>query len=117
MLADVRFENVDEAIVARVAGEVDMSNADEIGNAIRQVMSNQTLGLIFDLSDVDYFDSAGIHLIYDLRENLRVRGQHFRLVVPDHSAARDSLSLAGVLQALDVDPTLEEATEALRSAS
>jgi anti-anti-sigma factor len=114
MLADVRFESVDEGVVVRIAGEVDMSNADEIGHAVRQMMGNHALGLVLDLGDVDYFDSAGIHLIYDLRENLRMRGQQLRLVVPERAAARDALSLAGVLQSLDVDATVEQATEALR---
>jgi anti-sigma B factor antagonist len=109
MLADVRFENADDLLIARIAGEVDMSNADEIGSALKQMMSNQAIGLVVDLSNVDYFDSAGIHLVYDLRESLRVRGQQLRLVVPDHSATRDALSLAGVLQALEVDPTVEQA--------
>lgn len=113
MLADVRFETVGEVLIVRIAGEVDMSNAGEIGSAVRQMMSNQALGLVVDLGSVDYFDSAGIHLIYDLREKLRVRGQQLRLVVPEHSATRDTLTLAGVLQALEVDLTLEAAMETL----
>ena len=114
MLADVRFESLDEVVLARVTGEVDMSNADQIGGAVRQMMSNQVLGLVVDLTEVDYFDSAGIHMLYDLREALRVRGQHLRLVVPEQSAARDALTLAGVINALDVDATADEATGALR---
>jgi anti-sigma B factor antagonist len=113
MLADVRFEMIEGGVVARLTGEIDMSNADEIGSAVRHMMSNQALGLVMDLSDVDYFDSAGIHLIYDLRESLRVRGQQLRLVVPEQSAARDTLSLAGVLGALHVDTTVEAASEAV----
>ena len=50
-----------------------MSNADKIENGVRQVMTNDALGLVLDLSEVDYFDSAGIHLIYGLREHLRAR--------------------------------------------
>jgi anti-sigma B factor antagonist len=113
MLADVRFEPFGAGLIAHIRGEVDMSNADEIGNALRQMLTNDQLGLVLDLSDVDYFDSAGIHLIYELRESLRVRGQQLRLVVPERSNAVDALMLAGVLQSLDVDRSVQEATGAV----
>ena len=114
MLADVRFEPFDEGVVARFAGEVDMSNADELGKAIRQMLSNDTLGLVLDLTDVDYFDSAGIHLIYDLRESLRTRGQGLWLVVPETSGAHDALRLAAVLQSLDVAASVDDAVARVR---
>jgi anti-sigma B factor antagonist len=113
MLGDVRFEPFPEGVVARLTGEIDMSNADELGAALKQMVSNQALGLVLDLSDVDYFDSAGIHLIYDLRESLSMRGQQLRLVVPHDSAAHDSLRLAAVLQTLDVDRSVDDAIAAV----
>jgi len=116
MLADVRFESLDDGMLARIAGEVDMSNADDLGKALTQMMSNEALGLVLDLSDVDYFDSAGIHMLYDVRESLRVRGQKLWLVVPDRSMTRDALRLAAVLQTLDVATSVEDATAALARA-
>jgi anti-sigma B factor antagonist len=113
MLADVRFEPFSGGIVARVSGEVDMSNADQIESALRQVVTNEALGLVLDLGEVDYFDSAGIHLVYGLREDLRVRGQQLWLVVPQGSAVRDTLTLAGVLNSLDVAADVESATAAV----
>jgi anti-sigma B factor antagonist len=115
MLADVRFESFEAGLIARIRGEIDMSNADAIGGALRQTLTNDQLGLVLDLTDVDYLDSAGIHLIYDLRESLRVRGQQLRLVVPERSSAVDALMLAGVLQSLDVDRSVEAAAEVVRA--
>lgn len=115
MLADVRFEPFDEGMVVRVSGEVDMSNADEIGRGIAQMLSNEMLALVLDLSEVDYFDSAGIHLIYGLREALRVRGQQLLLVVPTTSPAHDSLRLAAVLQSLGVHEDAAGALAAVES--
>lgn len=109
MLADVRFEDFEDGVVAKLSGEVDMSNADEIGKAIKQALTNQAMGLVLDLRDVDYFDSAGIHLIYDLREALRVRGQQIGLVVPEESPAYDALELAAVVRVLEISPTVEDA--------
>jgi anti-anti-sigma factor len=113
MLADVRFEPFSAGIIASISGEVDMSNADKIESALRQVVTNDALGLVLDLSEVDYFDSAGIHLVYGLREDLRVRGQQLRLVVPERSPVRDTLTLAGVVNALDVSTDVESATAAV----
>ena len=113
MLADVRFEAFDGGIIASVSGEVDMSNADEIGNALKQMLTNEALGLVLDLSQVDYFDSAGIHMIYDMRESLSMRGQKLQLVIPESTAPYDALRLAAVLQSLDVTTTVGEATAAI----
>lgn len=113
MLADVRFTPFPHGLVARFAGEVDMSNADEIAQAIKQMVTNDVMGLVLDLSEVEYFDSAGIHLVYDLRESLRVRGQRLRLVVPESSGAHDALRLAAVLHTLDVSPTVDDAVAAV----
>jgi anti-sigma B factor antagonist len=113
MLADLRFEHAESVVVARLAGDVDMSNAAEVGSALDRTLTNDKVALVLDLSDVDYFDSAGIHLIFDLRERLRVRSVKLRLVVPEGSSARASLQLAGVLQTIDVDQALDAALASL----
>jgi anti-anti-sigma factor len=59
-------------------------------------MSSQADGMVLDLTEVDYLDSAGIQLIYHLREGLRARGQALSLVIPPGSAVDDALRLAGV---------------------
>ena len=109
MLADLRFEHAESVVVARLAGDVDMSNAGDVGAALGRTLTNDKLALVLDLTEVDYFDSAGIHLIFDLRERLRVRGLKLRLVVPEGSGARASLRLAGVLRSIDVDETVDAA--------
>jgi anti-anti-sigma factor len=98
-------------VVARLTGEVDLSNAVGIESAIAEATPNHAVALILDVSALDYLDSAGIHLIYKLREKLRARGQTLRLVIPAESAANDALRLAGVSQAVDTARTLEAALE------
>ena len=74
-LADVQFSDHERVVVARLTGEIDLSNADSIEGAIAEATPNHALALILDVSALDYLDSAGIHLIYKLREKLRARGQ------------------------------------------
>jgi anti-anti-sigma factor len=108
-LADVEFETDDRWVVARITGEVDLSNATSIGAALADAMPNHQHRLIVDMSAVEYLDSAGIQLIYQLREKLRARGQKLTLVIPGSSASHDALRLAGLTQHVEMVETLEEA--------
>jgi anti-sigma B factor antagonist len=116
ILADVQFADHERVVVARLTGEIDLSNAERIQDAIAESTPNHALALILDVSALDYLDSAGIHLIYKLREKLRARGQLLRLVVPAASPANDSLRLAGVSQNVEVAETLEAAMAEFASA-
>ena len=117
MLADVQFDIHGSVLVSTVTGEVDLSNATQICDAVGEATPNTALGVVFDLSRVDYLDSAGIHLIYRLRQNLRARGQTLVLVIPADSPVQDSLRLAGVTQHLPIAPSVDESLVALTSAT
>jgi anti-sigma B factor antagonist len=112
-ISDVHFSEHGSALVARVTGEIDLSNADDIGAVIALQMSNQARMLVLDLTAIEYLDSAGMRLIFRLQEKLRARGQTLRLVIPGASAANDALRLAGVAGAVEI---LETAADALRGA-
>jgi anti-anti-sigma factor len=108
-LADVQFSTQGDVTVARTIGEIDLSNAENITGAITDAIPNASLTLVLDLTDVDYLDSAGIRLVYQLREHLHARGQTLRLVVPSNSPANDALRLAGVLRHIETNETVGEA--------
>lgn len=73
-----------------------MSSARDLSSAVATAATNDVIGVVLDLTDVDYLDSAGIHLIFRLREALQARGQELRLVIPDLSPVNDVLRLAGI---------------------
>jgi len=108
-LGDVRFAQHAGVLLAELTGEIDMSNAESIRQAIVETTSNQEAGLVVDLSALQYLDSAGIQLLFRLREQLRTRGQGLALVIPADSASNDALRLAGVTPHLDTFQTREEA--------
>jgi anti-anti-sigma factor len=112
-LADVHITIHDGVIVARITGEIDMSNAGELRSAIIEAAPNAALGLVLDLSAVDYIDSAGIHFLYRLGDSLRARGQTLRVVIPPNSSASDTLRLAGVKRHVDVVAELDEGVRAV----
>ncbi len=112
-LADLQLIDEGRVVIARLSGELDLSNTANIGGALTESFPNVALALILDLTDVEYLDSAGIHLLYELRERLRARGQTLRLVIPADSPANDALRLAGVSGHVATSETLDDALGAL----
>jgi anti-anti-sigma factor len=58
-LADIELNRVDDLMLARVVGEVDLSNAAELRRALAGFVANDARGMVLDLSVVDYVDAAG----------------------------------------------------------
>jgi anti-sigma B factor antagonist len=112
-LAGLDSSRAGHLVLARVTGEVDMSNAEELRLALSDLTPNDVHGLILDMSEVEYLDSAGIHLVYRLRDALRSRGQGLRIVIPRDSVVNDTLRLAGITRNADIVATVEEARSAL----
>jgi anti-anti-sigma factor len=107
--ADVRFETIGGVVVARLEGEIDMSNAGELGAAITARVTPDASAVVLDLGAVDYLDSAGIHVVFELRERLAHRGQKIRLVVPPGSPIATTLDYADVPRALGAAETVKAA--------
>lgn len=114
-LADVERDLRDDILFVKLSGEIDMSNADQLRRGLASMTPNNALGLVLDLADVDYLDSAGIHLVYRLRESLRTRGQDLKLVIPADSVVNDTLRLAGVERGKDIVDSVDAARQALTS--
>jgi anti-sigma B factor antagonist len=113
-LADVSFSADGDIVVASLRGEIDMSNAGEIGEAIGRRLTNDNLALVLDLTEVEYVDSAGIHVIYDLHERLRNRGQDIRVVIAPGALIAEALRLADVPRAVGAAESVEAALVSLR---
>ncbi|HTX29757.1 MAG TPA: STAS domain-containing protein [Solirubrobacteraceae bacterium] len=112
-IADIQIRGRDGVVVVSITGEVDMSNANDLREAIIDATPNDALGLVLDCTSLAYIDSAGIHLLYRLGDNLRARGQTLRVVIPPTSPASDALRLAGVQRHVDVVGELEEGVRAV----
>jgi anti-anti-sigma factor len=84
-LADFAIEVRDGLALARIRGDIDLSNVREIGAGIVEGTPNAAAGLIVDLTSVTYLDSAGLNCLFEVSERLRTRRQRFCLVVPPDS--------------------------------
>jgi anti-sigma B factor antagonist len=97
--------------VAVIEGEVDMTNAQSIGERLRGLVTNRSVALIVDLGPTTYLDSSGITLLFGLFEELRRRQQQLHVVVPEGSPIGRVLGITGLDQVVPVHPTLETALE------
>lgn len=94
--ADIAVEHRAGWIVALLSGEVDMTNAYSVREALTGSVTNDTVGLVVDLAGVRYLDSAGIELIFEVAGMLANRRQELRLALPPDSPLRRTLVLTGV---------------------
>ena len=95
--------------LVRVHGEVDLSNAQEVSAAIGNAMGQEARGLVVDLSDITYLDSAGVALLLRLAERLRARRRQLYLVVPRGSPVRRILDFTGLPRVIPLEARLEDA--------
>lgn len=51
------------ASILTVSGQLDISNADELEQAVERTIARRPDGLVFDLSGLEFMDSAGISVI------------------------------------------------------
>jgi anti-anti-sigma factor len=115
-LADLDTRLAQGVLVASVRGEIDMSNAAEIGSAVAGRISNDALGLVLDLTDVEYLDSAALHTIFDLRTRLKDRGQQLRLVVPNGATIAQAVEIMDIPRTIGVSASAHEALESIVAA-
>ena len=109
--ARMTLEGDGEVLTARITGEIDLSNASELEETIVDAVPNTALGMVVDLSGVEYLDSAGVRMLVHLVERFRWRQQVMRAAAPDGSRVRGVLSMAGADRVIPVDATVTEARE------
>jgi anti-anti-sigma factor len=83
----------DDVVIARISGEVDLSNAAAVGEQLAGAVPNTALGLVVDLTATAYLDSSGVHLVFDLADRLRQRQQQMRIVAPEGAPVRRILRI------------------------
>ena len=115
MLADITLEDHGGIPVARIRGEIDMSNVGELSQTLQNSVDQVAPGLVVDFSPTTYLDSAGLQFVFDLGKRLRDRGQRLLLVVPDGSPVGTVLDIVNVDALAPRCPTLDHALERLEA--
>ena len=108
-LARLSLESEGDVELARVAGEVDASNVDDLSRRLLSSVSNKARGLVLDLTETSYIDSSGIELLFRLHAALAADGVELIVVAPDGSNAARLLGLVAMSDIGEVRRSLAEA--------
>jgi anti-sigma B factor antagonist len=112
-LADLDSE-LDRGVgIAHLSGEIDASNRDEVFERLLGVLRNADWGLVLDLTELRYVDSAGIDMILRLRQRLSSRQQRLRVVAPPSRFVAEVLETVRIAELVPVDTTVAEAVDVL----
>jgi anti-sigma B factor antagonist len=95
-LAQLQVESFGDVVLARLKGEVDLSNASLVRERVLGSVPNTASGLVLDLTETYHLDSSGVRLVFELADRLGNRGQKLELVAPDDSVVRRVLVLTEV---------------------
>jgi anti-sigma B factor antagonist len=109
-LATVELEHLEAVTIVGIRGEIDVSNGDEVQTAVLDAVTLDTRCLLLDLTAVDYFDSVGVRLSFDLEQRLSRQGITFGIVRPSTSYVRKVLELCGAERLI---ATFDDRTAAL----
>jgi anti-sigma B factor antagonist len=107
--AEIVLDRRDGSIVARLSGEIDMSNAAYVRDQLLASIPNDALALVLDITACRYLDSAAIEVLFDVSRRLGRRRQELRLVMPPESPLRRVIELTEVHTAAPVYESLEAA--------
>jgi anti-sigma B factor antagonist len=95
-LADIAVERYGEATLARLTGEVDMSNASHVSSQLTAAAEGASGPLIVDLTETVYLDSAWFRVLEDVALAMARARRPLRLVCAAGAPTRRLLELAGI---------------------
>lgn len=102
MSVSVSLHERDNDIVLNVAGEVDVSNASQLRDALNAALERGSSKIEVDLSDAPYIDSTGIGVLVGAAHRAADAGVSYAVVHPQRNVAR-VLSMLGVNDELGID--------------
>jgi anti-sigma B factor antagonist len=97
----------DGSIVVRLAGELDLYNADEVRAALADAAGEGPSNLVVDLTEVTFLDSTSLGNLIEAKKELP-NGTRFRLAAPGPEVSR-ALEVSGLAQHFDVRDSVEDA--------
>jgi anti-anti-sigma factor len=112
-LARVEHEQRDRVLVTRISGEIDLSNAGQVGREVIEAVPHDGSGVVLDLTATTYLDSSGIRLLFDLAQRLHARRQQLMLVVTDQALVRRVIVLTKLDDAVPLHASVDDAIAAL----
>ena len=94
-------------VVVRLAGELDLYNAAEVGTAVEQAAEDVPGRLVVDLTEVSFVDSTALGTLFEAQRGLR-EDNRFLPAAPTDDVRR-ALEVSGLESQFAVHDTVESA--------
>jgi anti-sigma B factor antagonist len=99
-----------DATVVRLGGELDLSTAGPVRQALLDSVDGAAGRVVVDLAEVEFMDSTALAILLEARARLRPR-ERFLLAAPGLEARR-ALEVSGLDRHFTIHATVEEALAA-----
>jgi anti-sigma B factor antagonist len=103
-------EQIGEARIVRLGGELDLYNAQEVRDTLLEVCSDSPGRIVVDLSEVEFIDSTALGVLIEARTKME-NGRGFLLAAPGLETRR-ALQISGLDRHFGVHDTVPAALEA-----
>jgi anti-sigma B factor antagonist len=105
------LEHATGPVVVRLPAEIDLANAERVGEQLCSAITRGAVVVIADLTSTVFCDSAGARQFVLAHNYAGAHGAQMRFVIPDRNMLR-VLTLTGLDQLLSTYPSLEAAVSA-----
>lgn len=112
----VELRTDEDVIVGRLVGDIDFGDTDPITSELLVATPNDALGLVLDLSELRYVDSAGVRMLFELARRLRVCRQRLGIALPEDSPIRRVVKITKLEEIVLLCASVAECVDGLREA-
>jgi anti-anti-sigma factor len=112
-LIGVEIEQRDDVVVARLSGELDISVAEKTGRKIADAVASSALGVVVDMSGLEFMDSSGVSMLFSLARQVGSHRQQLRVVAPPGRPVSRVLQIVEFDRAAPVDVDVDSAVSQL----
>ncbi|HVF20776.1 MAG TPA: STAS domain-containing protein [Mycobacteriales bacterium] len=100
-------------VVARLRGDIDMASIPAVSAHVLDALTMDVAGLVVDLTEVKYVDSAGVQMLFDLARRLEAGRQGMALALAADSPVRGLLRITSLDQAVAICTTYDDAMQSV----
>jgi anti-anti-sigma factor len=108
-LVQLETEARGDVVVAHVTGELDLAGAPSTGEAIGEAVPTSARALVVDFTKLEFIDSSGIAMLFNLVRRLGGRRQQMHVVARSGEPVARVLEIVEFHRAAPVHDTLDEA--------
>jgi anti-anti-sigma factor len=110
---DIEHRDGGAIVVARLTGELDIAVAESVGSRIAEAVPSSAVGVIVDMSGLDFMDSSGISMLFGLARQVSRHRQALHIVAPEGRPVARVLEIVEFGRAAPVHTEVAAAVEAI----